>query len=63
MPRLPATEVQITLEDGKVLHFLKSEGDCISVSQISTYTGTMPPMDIKELDRRYEVQVSHPKTR
>ena len=39
MPKIPAVEVQITLPDGKVLHFLESEGDTINLSRVDTYRG------------------------
>lgn len=39
MPKIQAAEVQVTLPDGKVLHFLASEGDTINFSRTDTYTG------------------------
>lgn len=39
MPRLDATEVQVTFTDGQVLHFLVSAGDTVSVQEIETRIG------------------------
>lgn len=39
--RIPAKSVEITLANGKVLHFIESEGDTVVVNEIETQpTGT-----------------------
>lgn len=42
MPRIDAKEVQITLANGKVLHFIESEGDTVVVQEIRTAPSHTP---------------------
>lgn len=48
------------MQDGRVLHFLVSEGDSVVVRQIDTQpTGAPIPNDHRELERRYDISVKH----
>lgn len=55
MSRLEVKDVQITLKDGKVLHFLASEGDKISCQEVHTY---IKPESAGHKVHYYVVQIS-----
>jgi hypothetical protein len=56
--KLPAKEVQVTLENGQVLHFIASEGDSVIVRKIVTQpTGTT--FNHPEFITYYTAQLSH----
>lgn len=63
MPRLRTAKVTVDLENGEKLVFDSNVGDLVTVTSIDTYTGKMPPSKLEDLTRRYEILVSHKKTR
>lgn len=46
MRQLSPKEVEVTLHDGQVLHFIAAEGDQIILNDVETYKKEIPPIPV-----------------